>query len=46
MGHLCILGKQAEQVGSDAGEELVNNIFHGGCVDDYIQDQVSSKTQR
>ena len=39
------LGKQAEQVGSEAGEELVNNLFHGGCVDDYIQDQVSSKTE-
>lgn len=33
-------GKQAEQVGSEAGEELVNNLFHGGCVDDYIQDQI------
>lgn len=33
-------GKQAEHVGQEAAEELVNNLYHGGCVDDYIQDQV------
>lgn len=33
-------GKQAEQVGQEAAEELINNLYHGGCVDDYVQDQI------
>ena len=34
-------GVSAEQVGRQAAEMLVNNLYHGGCVDDFLQDQVS-----
>ncbi|XP_063962676.1 RNA 3'-terminal phosphate cyclase-like [Lytechinus pictus] len=33
-------GKQAEDVGRDAAEELIKNLQHGGCVDEYLQDQL------
>jgi RNA 3'-terminal phosphate cyclase (ATP) len=29
-----------EQVGTQAAEELIRNIEHGGCVDEYLQDQL------
>jgi len=35
-------GVAAETVGTDAANELLTNLDHGGCVDDYLQDQVSS----
>lgn len=34
-------GKRAEVVGKEAAEELVANLAHGGCVDEYLQ--VSSR---
>jgi len=33
-------GVDAEKVGADAANELLRNIDEGGCVDDYLQDQV------
>ena len=44
-GEGCILGgsalgakeKEPEIVGREAAEELVNNLRHGGCVDEYLQ---------
>nr|XP_022317206.1 RNA 3'-terminal phosphate cyclase-like [Crassostrea virginica] len=33
-------GKPAEKVGQEAGEMLVNNLFNGGCVDEFLQDQL------
>ncbi|XP_071484413.1 RNA 3'-terminal phosphate cyclase-like [Diadema antillarum] len=33
-------GKQAEDVGREAAEELLKNLKHGGCVDEYLQDQL------
>jgi len=33
-------GKRAEAVGIEAAEELLRNISHGGCVDEYLQDQI------
>lgn len=27
-------------MGYQAASSLLDNIFHGGCVDDYLQDQV------
>jgi RNA 3'-terminal phosphate cyclase len=33
-------GVSAEEVGQQAANELVHNLEHGGCVDDYLQDQV------
>ncbi|KAF9239599.1 RNA 3'-terminal phosphate cyclase domain-containing protein [Melanogaster broomeanus] len=32
--------KQPESVGEEAAEELVRNLSHGGCVDEYLQDQI------
>ncbi|KAL3869113.1 hypothetical protein ACJMK2_041838 [Sinanodonta woodiana] len=39
----AVLGKKgipAEKVGREAGEMLLNQLCHGGCIDDFIQDQV------
>lgn len=44
----CVLGGsglgsrdvKAEVVGRQAAEELLRNLDHGGCVDDYLQDQL------
>ncbi|GAB1605497.1 RNA 3'-terminal phosphate cyclase-like [Argonauta hians] len=33
-------GRSAEDVGYEAASSLLDNIFHGGCVDDYLQDQL------
>lgn len=33
---------RAEDVGRQAAEELLRNLDHGGCVDDYLQDQVET----
>lgn len=30
-------GKDARKVGAEAARELLNNIEHGGCVDEYLQ---------
>ena len=34
------LGVPAEEVGRDAAGMLVDNLSHGGCVDEFLQDQV------
>jgi RNA 3'-terminal phosphate cyclase (ATP) len=44
----CLIGgsavstreKKPETVGEDAARELVRNLDHGGCVDEYLQDQM------
>ncbi|KAG9318340.1 RNA 3'-terminal phosphate cyclase/enolpyruvate transferase [Chiua virens] len=44
----CVLGgsavstreKRPEVVGEEAAAELVRNLSHGGCVDEYLQDQM------
>ncbi|EGO21677.1 hypothetical protein SERLADRAFT_440921 [Serpula lacrymans var. lacrymans S7.9] len=44
----CIIGgsavstktKTPEEVGQGAAEELLLNLAHGGCVDEYLQDQI------
>ncbi|XP_069125935.1 RNA 3'-terminal phosphate cyclase-like isoform X1 [Argopecten irradians] len=33
-------GVPAEKVGENAGEALLNNLCHGGCVDEFLQDQL------
>ncbi|KAI8998900.1 RNA 3'-terminal phosphate cyclase [Trametes punicea] len=33
-------GTEPAQVGRDAARELVSNLAHGGCVDEYMQDQM------
>ncbi|KIJ69599.1 hypothetical protein HYDPIDRAFT_106227 [Hydnomerulius pinastri MD-312] len=33
-------GKDPESVGREAAEELIKNLGHGGCVDEYLQDQI------
>ncbi|XP_052776734.1 RNA 3'-terminal phosphate cyclase-like [Mya arenaria] len=33
-------GKPAHAVGKEAGEGLLNQLCHGGCVDDFVQDQI------
>lgn len=33
-------GRSAEDVGYQAASNLLDNIHHGGCVDDYLQDQI------
>jgi len=38
----CVSGVEAHKVGVDAAQELQRNIEHGGCVDEFLQDQVSS----
>ena len=35
-----ISGVPAENVGKEAAQMLLNNLEHGGCVDEYLQDQV------
>ena len=37
----CFVGVPAEEVGKTAADMLVTNVIHGGCVDDYAQDQVN-----
>ena len=45
-GHLCAIaalakkGKTSEQVGEAAAEELLEALAHGGCVDEWLQDQL------
>jgi len=36
-----LTGVDAEKVGADAASELLRNIDAGGCVDDFLQDQVN-----
>ncbi|KAG8217376.1 RNA 3'-terminal phosphate cyclase domain-containing protein [Butyriboletus roseoflavus] len=44
----CLIGgsavstkeKKPETVGGEAARELVRNLNHGGCVDEYLQDQI------
>lgn len=36
-----LLDVKAEDVGFQAGEELVRNLEQRGCVDDFMQDQVN-----
>ncbi|KAF9228595.1 RNA 3'-terminal phosphate cyclase [Gyrodon lividus] len=44
----CLIGgsavstkdKKPENVGEEAAEELMRNLKHGGCVDEYLQDQI------
>ncbi|KAF8510221.1 RNA 3'-terminal phosphate cyclase [Hysterangium stoloniferum] len=33
-------GTDATKTGKEAAKELVSNLAHGGCVDEYLQDQV------
>lgn len=33
-------GKPAEKVGEEAAAELIRNLGDGGCVDEYLQDQL------
>lgn len=33
-------GRSAEDVGYQAASSLLDNLHHGGCVDDYLQDQI------
>ena len=35
-------GVEAEKVGADAANDLLQNLDHGGCVDEFLQDQVIS----
>ncbi len=35
-------GVQAEEVGRQSAQTLLDNLQHGGCVDEYLQDQVRS----
>ncbi|KAG8899928.1 hypothetical protein FRB99_006356 [Tulasnella sp. 403] len=32
--------KRAEEVGKEAADELIANLAHGGCTDEYLQDQI------
>ena len=36
---LC-LGVRADTVGQEAGEKLLTELRHGGCIDNWSQDQV------
>lgn len=44
----CLIGgsavstnkKKPETVGEEAARELVRNLDHGGCIDEYLQDQI------
>ncbi|KAI0075469.1 RNA 3'-terminal phosphate cyclase [Panus rudis PR-1116 ss-1] len=33
-------GKDPAKVGNAAADELIRNLTHGGCVDEYLQDQI------
>lgn len=35
--------KSAKQIGEEAAQELINNVKAGGCVDEYLQDQLICK---
>lgn len=37
----CFSGVYADKVGIEAAEMLLKNIRHNGCVDEFLQDQVS-----
>lgn len=39
-----VLGVNADKVGIEAAEVLLANLRHGGTVDEYLQDQVTSTT--
>lgn len=39
-GYIPVTGAPAEKVGQEAGDMLINNLFNGGCVDEFLQDQV------
>lgn len=36
----CFVGVPAHAVGKEVAETLLNQLCHGGCVDDFLQDQV------
>lgn len=36
-------GVYADKVGFEAAEMLLRNIRHNGCVDEFLQDQVSNE---
>ena len=38
-------GVEAEKVGVDAANQLLRNVNDGGCVDEFLQDQVNSAYQ-
>lgn len=38
----CYLGVSPEEVGQMAGKELLLALSTGGCVDEYLQDQVNN----
>ena len=45
---MCLSVQELEApdvTGKKAAEELFKNIEHGGCVDEYLQDQVSQSEQ-
>ena len=42
MEECLITGVEAEKIGADAASELLRNIDDGGCVDDFLQDQVNN----
>lgn len=37
-----VLGVNADKVGIEAAEMLLANLRHGGTVDEYLQDQVTT----
>lgn len=43
---LCVSGVYADKVGIEAAEMLLRNIRHNGCVDEFLQDQVSRLRRR
>lgn len=40
--YVPIAGVNADKVGIEAAEMLLANLRHGGAVDEYLQDQVST----
>jgi len=38
--NLTLSGVPAHAVGKEVAESLLNQLCHGGCVDDFLQDQV------
>lgn len=41
---VCVSGVYADKIGIEAAEMLLRNIRHNGCVDEFLQDQVSDIT--
>ena len=41
---ITIIGVPAHAVGKEVGEMLLNQLYHGGCVDDFLQDQVMTQS--